>query len=225
MNDSGGTLELHPEDLARTATQVSHLHGFLAAVFRNELSAELLRQLRSDELRTTLAAAGAELADSLSGGSEAELLEGLAVEYAALFLGPGGHISPHESVYAEGGTGNLWGAETVAVRRFIERLGFQYDKSYSGVPDHVSVELELMSELARRESVAWKNGDKDQAANCLEYQQEFMRDHLCTWIYTFCDRVVTTAQLPFYREMARLLADFLRGEEEDIERRLVAATT
>ena len=203
--------------------QVSHLHGFLANVFRQEVSAEFLKHLRSEEIRATLTAAGAELGERVFDGAEDEVRVELAVEYTALFLGPGGHISPHESVYAEAGTGNLWGKETVAVKRYIEALGFQYDKKFTAMPDHISVELELMGELARRESVAWEHGDKDQAANCLEYQQEFMRDHLCTWIYMFCDKVVTTAQLPFYREMARLLADFLAGEEEEIELRLAAA--
>ncbi|MDH3671236.1 MAG: molecular chaperone TorD family protein [Gammaproteobacteria bacterium] len=202
---------------------VSHLHGFLATVFRQEVSAEFLRQLRSDEMRATLEAGDADLGERVFDGPENEVLEELAVEYAALFLGPGGHISPHESIYAEAGTGSLWGKETVAVKRYVEGLGFQYDKQYAGIPDHISVELELMSELARRESVAWENGDKDQAANCLEYQQEFVRDHLSTWVYTFCDKVVTTTQLPFYRETARLLADFLGGEEEEIDRRLAAA--
>lgn len=203
--------------------QVSHLHGFLSAIFRQEISADFLRQLRSNPVRTALGEAGTELGDRIFGGAEDDVLEELAVEYTALFLGPGGHISPHESVYDESGQGYLWGPQTVAVRRFVEMLGFRYDGQFGGMPDHISVELELMGELARRESVAWENGERDQAANCLKYQQEFMRDHLSTWVYTFCDKVVATAQLPFYREAASLLADFLRGEEEEIERRLAAA--
>ena len=143
--------------------QVSHLYGFLAAVFREELKADLLRRLRSDEMNTMLAAAGVELGPSLAHEGETELLEKLAVEYAGLFLGPGGHVSPHESVYAEGGTGNLWGAETVAVRRFVEHLGFEYEAAFEGIPDHISVELELMSELSRREGAAWEDGDREQA--------------------------------------------------------------
>lgn len=203
--------------------QVSHLHGFLGTVFRLEVTAAFLGHLRSEGIRTTLKAVGVELGERVFEGTQEDVLEELAVEYAALFVGPGGHISPHESVYKAGSTGGLWGKETVAVKRYIEALGFKYNDDFSGIPDHVSVELELMSELSKRESVAWERGDKDQAADCLKYQQEFMRDHLSTWIYTFCDKVITTAQLPFYREIARLLADFLAGEEEEIEQRLTVA--
>jgi len=203
--------------------EVSHLYGFLATVFRQEVSAEFLTRLRSPDVRATMEAGDVDLGERVFDGRESEVLEELAVEYAALFLGPGGHISPHESIYAEDVTGNLWGKETVAVKRFIKALGFEYDKDFSGIPDHISVELELMSELARREGVAWENGNRDEAANCLQYQQEFLRDHLATWIYTFCDKVVTAARLRFYRETARLLSDFIGGEEEEIEHRLAAA--
>lgn len=205
--------------LARTALEVSNLYGFLAAIFREEVSEHFLAQLRSATLREILTDAGVTLDDHLLRGSDREVCRDLAVEFAALFLGPGEHISPHESVHVPQG-GNLWGAETVAVRKFVNALGFEYDGGFSGMPDHISVELELMAELARRESAAWERGDTGSAANSLAFQRQFMAEHLLMWVPTFCAKVMEVAGLSFYRDMARLTVDFLKTEQTDIERRL-----
>lgn len=213
-----------PEAAARVAGEVSHLLGFLAAVYRREMGPEMLRTLREPGIAATLAEAGVALGGRLGEGPEDEVLEELAVEYAALFLGPGGHVSPYESVYGENGTGSLWGERTIAVRRYVEAAGFEYaDGGHGAIPDHLSVELEFMSELARREAQAWSRGDSAAAANCLEYQREFMTEHLARWVFRFCERVVEMAGLPFYRDVARLTSEFLAGEREDIPRRLAMA--
>ena len=217
------TVSGRPESAAGIAVEVSHLHGFLAALYGREIDPRMLRELREPGVAASLAQAGVALDPSVAEGAESEVLEELAVEYAALFLGPGEHVSPHESVYAEGGTGTLWGEQTVAVRRYIEAAGFELSGMHSGIPDHLSVELEFMSELARHEAEAWSRGDRGAAANCLEYQQEFMAEHLGSWVFRFCERVVEAAGLPFYRDIARLTSEFLAGEREDIPRRLALA--
>ncbi len=210
------------DGLARTAIEVSSLYGFLAAVFRKEVSEHFLAQLRSAELRETLTDAGITLDDHLLRGPDQEVLRDLAVEFAALFLGPGEHISPHESVHLPKG-GNLWGPETVTVRKFVNALGFEYAEEFSGIPDHISVELELMAELARREGAAWEKGETDEAANSLAYQRQFMTEHLAKWVPAFCSRIIDVAELPFYREVARLTMDFLDSEAADIDVRLRVA--
>ncbi len=217
------TVDSSSNGLARTAIEVSNLYGFLAAIFREEVSEQFLVQVRSPQLRDTLADAGITLDDRLLRGPDEEVLRDLAVEFTALFLGPGEHISPHESVHVPQG-GNLWGAETVTVRKFVNALGFEYADGFTGMPDHISVELELMAELARRESVAWKQGDTEGAANSLAYQCQFMAEHLAKWVPIFCSKVTNVASLSFYRDMAQLTMDFLESEETDIERRLDIAT-
>ena len=208
--------------LARTAIEISNLYGFLAAIFRQEISAELLGKLRSVELRETLAEAGVTLDDRLLRGPLLKVLEELAVEFTALFLGPGEHISPHESVHVKEG-GLLWQAETAAVRRYIQATGFQYNEEFTGMPDHISVELEFMAELTRREGEAWEKGDTDTAANCLQHQSHFMAEHLSKWASGFCSKVIARADLPFYRDIAQLTADFIESEKTDIEERLRTA--
>ena len=202
----------------------SNLHGFLASVFRAELTSETLRQIKSPEFLEALGDAGVGLDAAFLEAPEDKLLEDMAVEFTALFLGPGGHISPHESVQRKGASGLLWGPETSAVKRFIEAAGFAYDPDFHGIPDHIGVELEFMKETTRLEADAWEKGDRAAAANCLEFQRAFMAGHVLQWVFTFCGKVEEAAELPFYAEMAKLAADFMRSEEEAIPARLKEAT-
>ena len=205
--------------LASTAQQVGHLYGFLASLYRAELTQQQLDALRQPEMVAMLTAAGIDLQGVFWTKPDTQLLEELAVEYAALFLGPGGHISPHESVQIEE-HGGYWGDATTAVRRFITETGIEYDSGYNGVPDHISVELEFLGELARREGLAWEQGDTAAAGNCLAYQRDFLDEHLGQWVETFCTRVVETAELSFYRDVAQVTADFVRSEISAVQERL-----
>jgi TorA maturation chaperone TorD len=218
-----GTGTDDPEALARTAVERSNLYRFVAAVFREELSPRLLEQLRSVPFREALAEAGVRLDERFRDGPEEALLEDLAVEYAYLFLGPGKHVSPHESVHAEGGSGALWGRETSRVKSFIEAAGFAYDAAFRGIPDHISVELEFVAEVAVIEAAAWRRKDVAKAFNCLQYEKDFLADHLGRWAFAFCAEVVERAELPFYREIAQLTAAFLEAERDEIARRLEVA--
>ena len=211
-----------PDALAGCAAEVSHLYAFLAQVFREEISVDFLRRLRSPQLRDDLRAAGIELDEDFLSTDEVTLAETLAVEYAGLFLGPGGHVNTHESVQADK-DGYLWGDRTVAVRNFIECAGVGYRKNFKGIPDHISVELEFMAMLARFEAEEWQAGNAERAANCLEYQREFLAMHLGAWCGKFCTQVIERAGMPLYRQMATLLRDLVTTEIEDVSRRLAHA--
>jgi TorA maturation chaperone TorD len=144
----------------------------------------------------------------------------LAVEYARLFVGPGKHISPHESVHHEredGDWGRLWGAATVEVKAFIEVTGLGYDDSYKGMPDHISAELELMEKLTENESQAWSGDDEEGARQCVDVERRFIEEHLIHWVPTFCDKVIEAAELSFYRELAALTKRFIELEQEEVK--------
>lgn len=215
-------LESTVVEMAATAQQVGHLYEFLASLYRSELTQQQLQRLRAPEMTTLLSAAGISLDGVFWNQPPAQLVEQLAVEYAALFLGPGGHISPHESVQIEE-HGGFWGDATTAVRRFITGTGIEYSDSYTGIPDHISVELEFLAELAKREGQAWQQGDAAAASNCLEYQQAFLQQHLGAWIKRFSDQVIEMAELSFYRELARVTTEFVDSEKMALEERLRAA--
>ena len=213
---------LRPEDLASSVVEVSHLYGFLALIFREEISVELLRMLRTPQMQQNLLDVGIELDETFLTEDEQTLLESLAVEYTALLLGPGGHVNPHESVQADK-DGYLWGERTAAVRDFIERAGVDYSETFNGIPDHISVELEFMAMLTRFEGEEWQAENAERAANCLEYEREFLTVHLGIWCTQFCQQIIEQAEVSFYRQMAGLLRDFVASEVEDVPQRLETA--
>ncbi len=211
-----------PDDLARTAMERSELYGFLATIFREEMSAENLRRIGSADFMLALGDAGIVFDGDIAQGPEAELLEEMAVEYAALFLGPGGHISPYESVHAES-NGVLWGRSTGEVKRTIESAGFAYDPEDRRMPDHISVELEFMAALAGQEAQAYRDEDYPEASRRIGLQKKFLTKHLGKWAPAFCRQVAERSELPFYREIARLAAAFLEAERHEMFVRLGAA--
>ena len=212
------------EEMAGTAMEVSHLYGFLASLYRTELSRGQLNQLQGPDFKGLLESVGFDFTDAFWDRSTDTIVDDLAVEYTALFLGPGGHISPHESVHTQD-QGSLWGDATIAVRRFITETGIEYSTEYGGIPDHISVELEFMAELTRRESLAWESADYAVVVTALEYQLDFMARHLSQWIGKFCARVIEEADLSFYRDVSKLTEMFIDAESKAIDERHEHAKT
>jgi len=201
-----------------TAKQRSNIYGLLSLLFRAEVTSDLLRQIREPEFLSTLSSMGAEFGDGFMNADEEQLLEDLAVEYARLFLGPDKHISPHESVHHkrdDGDWGTLWGKDTVEVKKFIEFIGLEYKDAYTGLPDHISVELEFMQAVTKEEALERENEDHDKVNSCLRIEKKFISEHL-SWIPLFCDKIIDQAPLPFYGELARITKDFIELEGKEI---------
>lgn len=211
-------------ELAEAARCRSNLYGILSLMYSKEPTAELLEMLREPAFAQVLGELGVRLGDDFHTRPDDELLLELAVEYARLFLGPGKHLSPHESVYVgkfsnqegPGLEGLLCGQATVEVKEAIAGAGFEFLPGYRGIPDHLGVELEFMQLLAGREAEAWQKGDPQAALNCLEQEHHFISNHLARWIPLFCGKVMESARLGFYRETARLTRTFIQSEEENL---------
>lgn len=208
------------QDRAAVARMRSHLYGILATVYRQEASSELLKRIKDPQFSIVLSDLEIDLFGDLSQNSEEELLEALAVEHARLFLGPGKHVSPHESVHhkrEDGQWGQLWGASTVEVKKFIEATGLNYDGAYRGVPDHISVELEFMELLTQKQAQAESEKDEEGAQRYLEVEKRFLQEHLIRWVPEFCEAVRERADLSFYRELAGLTRRFIEFDWKDLK--------
>lgn len=207
------------EERKAVAKQRSSIYGLLATVYRQEVNSDFLSQIRDPRFLGVLCELGVDWSGDLFEKPDEEVLEDLAVEYARLFLGPGKHISPHESVHHEredGRWGQLWGDSTVEVKKFIETAGFDYRPEFTGMPDHISAELEFMERVTEREGQAWEEEDDDKALYCRNIEKRFLRDHLLKWVPLFCDKVAEAAELPFYRDFALLTKHFIEFEKQEI---------
>jgi TorA maturation chaperone TorD len=199
----------------------SDIYGLLATVYRQEITSDFLGQIRAPQFLGALSVLGIEGIDDLIQKPDAELLEDLAVEYSYLFLGPGKHVSPHESVHhqrEDGQWGKLWGASTVEVKKFIEATGLSYSDDFKGLPDHISVEFEFMQQLTLREEQAWKDEDRDKAVACRQVEKKFIEEHLIRWVPAFCEMVIQEAELPFYQAVAALTRSFIEFEMEEMNK-------
>lgn len=218
--------QTHREGMSELATARSRIYGLLSLVYRREITAEVLYELTRPEFVQDLSELGISIPEEWFAGEEGEVLEALAVEYARLFLGPGPHFSPHESVHRhdEERSGLLWGTCTVEVKQFVEWLGLMYREDYHGLPDHVSVELECLQKLTEREAEAWSTGDEEGAYRCLRIERQFVEEHLAQWVPGFCDRVLEEADLSFYREVARLTKVWISEDREQVGELLEASS-
>jgi TorA maturation chaperone TorD len=201
------------------AMQRSHIYGLLATFYRQEVTSELLKQIKDPQFLGVFSDLGLELGQDLFQESEEFILEEMALEYARLFLGPGKHISPHESVQLpeeEGGTSQLWGAPTVKVKKYIEASGLEYQSEYSGLPDHISVELEFMQHLTLREAQAWEEEGRKGSEFYLKIEKTFIEEHLTHWIPIFCEKVMKETEMPLYKSMAALTKKFIEFEQEEM---------
>jgi TorA maturation chaperone TorD len=208
------------KEMMAVARQRSNIYGLLATVYRQEVTSDLLQQIKAPRFLEVVAELGLDLSSDFFQKPEEELLDELAVEYTRLFLGPGRHISPHESVHhprdnAQGD--QLWGESTVEVKAFIETAGLQYKSEYNGLPDHISVELEFMQQVTLREEQAWEEDDQDGAHYCLKIEKKFIEEHLARWIPIFGKKVIKEAELPFYQDMVTLTMNFIELEKEEID--------
>jgi TorA maturation chaperone TorD len=209
------------KDMAEIARQRSNIYGFLALIYYKEPTFDLLKKIKAPQFLEVLSEHGVQLGEDVLKTQENKIIEDLAVEYCRLFLGPGKHISPHESVHhvrEDGDWGKLWGKDTILVKKFIESAGLEYKSEFTGMPDHISVELEFMQKAITREAEAWEEGDYDGALYCLKMQKKFIDEHLIQWIPIFCDKVISEAKLSFYREMAKLTKNFIEVEKKEIDR-------
>ena len=203
----------------------SNIYGFLSSMFREEISAERLSQIKDPAIKEVLSEMGIQY-DIFSKKDQDQLLEDLAVEYTRLFLGPDKHISPHEAVHHQrddGDWGVHWGGSTVDVKKFIETTGLEYKQEYSGMPDHISVELDFMKEAAGREAQALEEKDWEGALYCQKMEKKFICDHLIKWIPTFCDKIISQAEISFYGDLADVTKDFINLEFEAIDESITAS--
>jgi TorA maturation chaperone TorD len=204
--------------VAEETRERSSLYAFLAAIFRTEVTAELLQQLREPRFRAALSAAGVTLDDEFLNRPDDALLEDLAVEYTRLFVGPGKHIPPYASVHGGKEGSDLEGPATGRLRDFIAAAGIAYQSSYRGMADHICVELELMAKLTKLRAAAETAEESSEISRCLELERVFVEQFLAPWVPRFCAKAGAAAELPFYRQIAELTAAFIASEQQMLAR-------
>jgi TorA maturation chaperone TorD len=133
----------------------------------------------------------------------------LRVEYHRLFVGPYKLAAPpYASLYLEGEPA-VMGRSTLEVLKMYEQAGFLLSPSFKDLPDHVAAELEFMALLCEGQGAAWQRSDFFQAGKQLEWQENFLREHLVRWIPKFSSKILSSTESPYYRALASLLRNYV----------------
>ncbi len=196
---------------SETARARAAIYRLLARVFSGKPSCELLKGLKDSDMLEALAAFEVVLEPEFIAGDEKQQAAELAVEFTRLFLGPGPHIAPYESVFIRGEgeeKPRLWGKATLEVADFYAEAGLA--QAEGETPDHLGLEFEAVAALAREEAEQWESGAVDEAARLRELQRRFCSEHLLRWVPEFSRAVAGSTRSGFYRNMAVLAENNVR---------------
>lgn len=156
-----------------------------------------------------------DLAEAIDAAASARLEE-LEVAYIALFEAGVGSIacSPHESTYlADPRLGQVAEIQS-EIRRTYLRFGLSLEGVSPDMVDHITVQLDVMALLCRREAEAWTRDP----GRPMRHQWELLDGHLLRWAPAFSERVVATGRHSAYTSLGRALDAFLRHERQWVPR-------
>ncbi|MBU1599719.1 molecular chaperone TorD family protein [bacterium] len=200
---------------AEESKRISAIYKLLSRVFMREVDAGFLRQLRTECFYETLKGVGINLGPEFLNQEEDALLENLAVEYAYLFIVPG-KVYLYESVYSDSGL--LYGEPAKQVEDFYQKCGLKVTDD-TLMPDHIGLELELMSYLKQRQFEAGEEGNEAGVLKWTELAQEFMGAHPGKWAEEFFSSVQQESLDPFYKQMAELGKRLMEIEMNEVRQK------
>jgi len=195
MDTAPTTIDVEPRQLQQRAA----VYRLLGRLWLREVEADLIGSLRAPPMGAAFVAAGGTLPDA---SDDNQMLEQLAIDYCQLFLGPSGHLPPHQSVWKDG---HFQGEATVAMRAEFQALGLPLP---DGMPDHLGQQLTVMAVILERLA------ENDVASvTQLEAARRFFVQRL-TWTDALCQQAAERAETSFYQRVVTMTNAFL-AEEHD----------
>lgn len=136
------------------------------------------------------------VAKGLSNGVDDDLIW----EYRRLFIGPARKAAPPwGSVYTDRES-VIFGKSTLDLRQWMRETGIVKQEGDGEPEDHIGTLLLLMSWVAR---------------NKPERLDEFLREHLLTWVPHFLETMDDATEHPFFKGLAQLAALSLEGIRQE----------
>jgi TorA specific chaperone len=213
---AGGAAENPQAAIARNRAA---LYRWFARLFLTSPGEALVRELREGRMRAVLDSLamtpGAEqpaaaICRALDQGSAASVAADLAVARFRLFDGIGGDRTtpPYRSAFTSD-SGLLCQAATAEMEQVLRQYGLKPDASVREPADHLSLQLEVVAQLALRAAEAEEAGA---APPLLAAQAEFIDRQLLDWVPHFAARLATVDEPGFHAGLAALLVLVLRQD-------------
>jgi TorA maturation chaperone TorD len=200
-------------------------YDLLVAVFRHLPDRDLLMRIergdfqdffaRCCELENGRLNSGVGLLNSYQGGirgrPEGEVLTELSVDRTKMLRGTGHEDlkPPYEGLYTRR---QSMGDSVLEARRSYRKAGLMPDETVHESPDYLCVELDFMKQLCLREQDQWRQGGR--VKETITQEEEFLREHLGTWVGDFCRAVGKHGLTDFYKGFSLILAAFVSMDQE-----------
>lgn len=144
-------------------------------------------------------------------------LEALEAEYINVFDGHDQkkYCKPYEGQWRESDRARRqW-----EIKKFYRFFGLGLNGKNNEMPDHIMCELEFMHYLSYRMVEAGLGGDpahqgENRPEHYLQAQKDFLQRHLSLWLDDFSGLLQEKATIPFYQQLARVCARFVKDDLE-----------
>ena len=146
-------------------------------------------------------------------GSPERVSVSLQAAHARLFDGAGGFDTapPYRSIYTSE-RGLMYQQATADMERLLQQLQLGIASAVGEPADHLSLQLEVMSELALRHTAALESEPAIDAAALVADQVGFLDGQLLNWVGPFAQRLTEVDELGFHAGLATLLAVVLQQD-------------
>ncbi len=130
-------------------------------------------------------------------------LQDLQLEHTRLFIK--GEGLPYETSFDKG---RPFGQphDLADIAGFYRAFGLKPSKES---PDYIVCELEFMSLLCLKESIAEADSRFEQASICMDAQRKFINEHLGRWLGNFNKHIDKCARLSVYPALTRFILQFV----------------
>jgi len=210
LQDAANALaELSSDELVAECKARANIYRLLAGAFLEEPTVEYLNAIRSPAVMASLKDMGAAFGEDFTDAPLEKLQDELACEYAVLFVTTGG-CPAVESIRLYG---RFQQQPYFEVREFYQKAGFKVSGGrFIMFDDQLGVELAFIAELLGRAAEALASGNRNGYEQVIKEIKRFWVLHTGKWVRGYASLLVRASEHSFYREMAKLLANFADWE-------------
>ena len=195
----------------------AEIYWWFSSLFVKELTENDLETYHSVEIRSFLTGLGENeslkpcvdsLVDALNRLQDRENAQlELAADFCELFLKTEKHGAlPYASMYI-GKSGLLNDKPAEEMEKLMANFGFQVDENLKEPADHLAVELDFLGNMIIRSNELEQEKHMEEA---FEKQNEFIQQHLMTWLPQFAAKCKQLDEFGFYISVTQLLIAFCK---------------
>lgn len=190
------------------SASLANVYFLLARLWNHEVDAGTLRQLLSEDVAAAYVEAGGWL-PPVTEISDA-LINEFAIQYCGCFLGPKGHLPPHQSVVA---ASRFQGDCCDSIKEFAKLIDPPnlFGDHQQRMVDHAAFLLTMTGKLHLDLQVATDRGD-DEALRIIDTtRNEFFQQHL-SWMIEYCSAAAARTPSEFFGGLFAVTSSLLISE-------------